>query len=119
VPIHGVDHVLQEGERPVAESGRKSESWLKEASIDARLDVWWSKLLPAQRTTVIRDFDGHLPEWMSQSLLRWGVPLSINPGLAEGSTAGHFVVPPECVAFIERKRRQPDKRRRFWRRRSR
>jgi hypothetical protein len=90
------------------------------ASVETRLHLGWSKLPAAQRTAVLEELGRNMPEWMAESLLRAGVPLGINPGLAVGSTLGEFLVPPECRAFVERKRLAavalPPKR--FWQRRA-
>jgi len=72
----------------VSDDPARYELWVKGDSLEPRLDLWWSKLLPPQRREALERFDSHLPEWMSQSLLRAGVPLDINPGLTPGSTAG-------------------------------
>ena len=101
----------------MADNGTKYEIWVKGDSLEPRLDLWWSKLLPPQRREVLEEFAGTLPEWMSQSLLRAGVPLNINPGLAAGSTAGEFLAPKECLDFVERKRVEAaTPRKRFWKR---
>lgn len=101
----------------MGQSGTKSEGWVKSGPLAPHIELWWSKLLPPQRKEVLEEFDGHLADWMAQGLLRAGVPLSIDPGLAPGSTAGSFLVPRELIDFVDAKRRQPERKKRFWSRR--
>lgn len=99
----------------MARSGAANQAWVKTDPLAPHLELWWSKLLPAQQAAALADPFTTLPEWVAQSLLRAGVPLSIDPGFNSGATAGNFSIPPEFHQFMAQKRAAP--RRRWWFRR--
>ena len=97
---------------------RKADAWSSPEAVNRKLAAWWKQLRPERRTKALAEVHQTLPDWLAQDLIRAGLPLDINPGIADPSLAGRFLTPPLVEAFLTQKRTLPPRRWwQFWKRR--
>jgi len=84
----------------VVQVRQNTDAWLGTATLASRIDRWWRSLDPARREYVTNVDSLTIREWLGKSMIRAGIPLTINIATPNDP----YVLPAEVVLFLNDRR---------------